>query len=246
PPPAATGTHVLFLDADDLLAPEALARLSEAAASRPGAIALMGCVWFDSDSGESTATRRCTTTAFFPKIIESNFAPPHCWLAPLDVIRRAGAFDERVSIFEDWDLWWRVGLESPPIVLVDYIGARYRQHRHSQLATTPPPKRAQGHADLMARMVTAFFTRPELLAAHGDQLFWSAWTALKVARARGIKWPELHLLTTQIRRLASEGPDCVTHLRLAVVIRRLGLPMALPFHHLVTRLAALARPLSAR
>jgi len=43
----ARGTHVLFLDADDLLAPEALAHLSESVQNRPGAVALMGCGWFD-------------------------------------------------------------------------------------------------------------------------------------------------------------------------------------------------------
>src|SRR5258708_2498018 len=41
----ARGSHVLFLDADDLLAAEALDRLSAAIAHRPGAIALMGSAW---------------------------------------------------------------------------------------------------------------------------------------------------------------------------------------------------------
>jgi hypothetical protein len=78
--------------------------------------------------------------------------------------------------FEDWDLWWRVGLEARELVWVPYVGAKYRQHPASQLATTKPADRARGHAALMARMGRAFLERPDLIDAHGEPLFWGVWT----------------------------------------------------------------------
>ena len=46
----AAGSHVLFLDADDLIWRESLARLAGALESRgPAAVAIMGCAWFESD-----------------------------------------------------------------------------------------------------------------------------------------------------------------------------------------------------
>ena len=105
----AVGTHVLFLDADDLLAPEALAVLAEAAARRPGAVALMGCAWFSSDPEHPDRSEAPTHSGFYPDIIDGNFGPPHCWLSPREVIQAAGGFCEEMRWFEDWDLWWRVG-----------------------------------------------------------------------------------------------------------------------------------------
>jgi glycosyltransferase involved in cell wall biosynthesis len=230
----ARGTHVLFLDADDLLAPEALAHLAAALEDKPGAVALMGCSWFEDNPSVPYSTRRATERVFFPAIIESNFAPPHCWLSPLDLVRRVGGFYEPLRWFEDWDMWWRVGLQDPPLVPVDYMGALYRRHAGSQLATTKMADRTRGHACLMERMATAFLARPDLLDRYGDQLFWSSWTALTRARARGVAWDELTGLAAGVRDIVRRGPRGVGRTRVGLAISLVGPKLATTLLQLVS------------
>ena len=218
----AKGTHVLFLDADDLLDREAVAHLAAALDAAPDAVALMGCRWFTSDPASPHTVKEAFERQFFPEIIESNFAPPLCWLAPLHLVQRAGGFCETLRWFEDWDLWWRVGLQEPLLIPVPYIGARYRQHPDSQLATTSPANRARGHVALITRMAEAFLQKPALIERHGDRLFWSAWTALRRAREAGVDWIELRPLGSSLRQLASRGPASITESWTARAVRLLG------------------------
>jgi glycosyltransferase involved in cell wall biosynthesis len=226
----ARGTHVLFLDADDLLEPEALERLSEALKGRPRAVAVMGCAWFAEDPRAPYQVKQPETSRYYPSIIESNLAPPHCWLAPLDVVREAGGFAVDLRWFEDWDLWWRVGLIASELVPVSYVGALYRRHPGSQLATTKLADQARGHAALMTRMVDTLLGRPDILEAHGEQLFWSAVTAYKRARQQDVPVDELSPLATAIGRLASQGSPRVRRLGLARLTRLLGVRRAGPVY----------------
>ncbi len=52
---AATGSHLFFLDADDLIEPDALERLNAAATGNPGAMILMRSIAFDDESGRATS-----------------------------------------------------------------------------------------------------------------------------------------------------------------------------------------------
>src|SRR5262249_53403007 len=151
-------------------------------------------------------------------IIGTNFGPPLCWLSPVEMIRRAGGFCEGLHWFEDWDLWWRVGLDEPELIPVNYAGARYRQHAQSQLSTTSAANRARGHTALMERMTDAFLERPTLLAQYGDVVFWSAWTALKRAKEAKVPWQELSALQRGLQRLASRGPASMKHSSTALAI----------------------------
>jgi hypothetical protein len=218
----ALGTHVLFLDADDILAPGALAHLAGALDERPEAVALMGCAWFSTmpDAPERTAMFR--HDRFFPDIIESNFAPPLCWLAPKSVVQAAGGFCETMQWFEDWDLWWRVGLEEPELVPVPFVGGCYRQHAQSQLATVTGANRARGHVALMERMVAAFLERRTALERHGAQLFWSSFAALRRARAAGVAWRELSGLSARLSDVARRGPRTITRSMTGSSVRLLG------------------------
>ena len=104
----ARGTHVLFLDADDLLSPEALEHLVSAVGERPDAVALMGCGWFRSDPGQPYFVKPALHRSFFPDIIEGNLAPVHSWLVPRRLVEAAGRFHGPLRCYEDWDFWWRV------------------------------------------------------------------------------------------------------------------------------------------
>jgi glycosyltransferase involved in cell wall biosynthesis len=218
----AQGTHVLFLDADDLLGREALAKLAAELESAPTAVAAMSCVWFTTDPSQPESTKHTSERAFYPGIIEGNLLPIHCWLAPRAVLQRAGGFAGHLKYFEDWDLWWRVGLLAPEIRVVDYPGALYRQHRTSQLATTAPPDRAKGHGVLVTRMASALLERPDLLAANGERLYWSVWSALNHCRSAGVGWQDLQPLTAVLATLARTGPAAVTSSGSARLFRWFG------------------------
>jgi hypothetical protein len=231
----ALGSHVLFLDADDLLEPTALKSLVQAVDGRPDAVAIMGCAWFSEDPAVPYSVKLPETDTFYPAIIESNLAPPHCWLAPVEVVRRAGGFYADLRWFEDWDLWWRVGLQTPVLVTVPHVGALYRRHPGSQLATTKLADQARGHAVLMARMADAFLGRPDFLALHGDQLFWSCFTALRRARAQHVPWSELTALASGLAQLSADGPASVTSSRLARSMRLVGVRVATGLYALAGR-----------
>ena len=223
----ARGSHILFLDADDMISPDALAHLAAAVEGKPNAVALMGCARFTDDPDAPHRIDEAIYSEFFPEIIDTNFGPPHCWLAPLHLVREAGGFCETMRWSEDWDLLWRLGLHASELVPVSYIGAKYRQHPNSQIATTSQANRARGHAALMARMVTAMVERPDLLDRHGARLFWGAWSALRRARARDVPWEELPDLTRAIEALATRGPAEVRSTGMARAIRWIGVRLAL-------------------
>ena len=203
----ARGSHVLFLDCDDLIAPESIARMSDALTGRPSAVGVMGCCWFEQDPAQPYDTNLVAETAFFPSVIESNLAPLHCWMAPIDLVRQAGGFYGDLVWFEDWDLWWRVGLLGVDVVPVDYFGALYRRHQKSQLATTKIADRTWGHACLMERMAAALLDRPDLLDKYGERLFWASWTALVRARRAGVAWDRLTALSDHLRELTRRIPS---------------------------------------
>jgi glycosyltransferase involved in cell wall biosynthesis len=230
----ARGSHVLFLDADDLLQPEALEHLTKALEGQPGAVALMGCSWFSDDPTAPYDTRVPRAPSFFPAIIESNLAPPHCWLSPVEVIREAGGFFAELRWYEDWDLWWRVAILGPPLVPVDYVGALYRRHQGSQLATIRLVDQMRGHAVLMGRMTQAIVARPDLLAEHGQILLWAAFTALARARSKGIAWRELEPLVASLRDVVDKGPETTRRTRLARSMRLLGVRAATTLHGLIS------------
>lgn len=223
----ARGTHLLFLDADDLIAPEALERLTAAVATRPDSIALMGCARFTTDPRSPDSVVDAATGVFFPTLIQTNLGPPHTWLAPTRIVRQAGGFYEPLQWSEDWDVLWRIGLHAAGIECVPYAGALYRQHPKSQFATMGLANRRRGHAAVMARMIPAFLERPDLLERHGSALFWGGWTAHRRARVQGVSWTELRALRRGLNDLATRGPKAVTETRTATVARLLGVRLTM-------------------
>jgi GT2 family glycosyltransferase len=223
---AASGKYVLFLDADDLLDPAAIDVLFSHARRADDGVACMGHSCFREDPSTPFLTTMPPADRFFPGIIQANFGPPHCWLTPRELIVRAGSFLTTLQYSEDWDLWWRVGMAGGKLIPVEYVGALYRRHPASQVATAGDSNRALGHARLMDRMCREFLQRPEMLREFGETLFWSAWTALHRCRRLGRSWNDLHDLAQSLQELASRGPRPVTRTMFARAIRWLGIKRA--------------------
>jgi glycosyltransferase involved in cell wall biosynthesis len=223
---AARGDYLLFLDADDLLDRRALEVLIERARSVSGGVAVMGCAYFERDPNVPFAVWMPDADQFFPKVIQANLCPIHCWLVPRDLIVQVGGFNPRIQQFEDWDLWCQVALTGAPLVRVAYAGAYYRRHASSQSDTSPSVERSQGHVSVMERLSRGILDRADFLEKYGDVLFWSAWVALHRARLRGVPWDELRPLAANLAELARRGPSTVTRTRFARMMKVLGVRYA--------------------
>lgn len=125
---AAAGHFVLFLDADDLLHREAVARLVAAAGAEGGRMAMMGVRYF-TDENDLTSGRALIPEfrgPLAPEIFVRN-QPIHGILCPKSAIVAAGGFDEALRAVEDWDLWMRVAIRGIEVANIPWCGGFYRQ-----------------------------------------------------------------------------------------------------------------------
>lgn len=122
--------YVLFLDDDDLLVPDAIARLLPGLESDPECIAVVGgCVCFD-DEGHEYSLPHPARTVKRDVWLESIFG----WVGQIwrtlfrtEVVRTAGSFASGLVMGEDRDLWLRVSRFGPVLLIPDVV-ARYRVH----------------------------------------------------------------------------------------------------------------------
>jgi len=127
---AATRPWVAFIDDDDLWAPDKLATQIEAMRSDPDAS------W--SCSAAVIVNHRMRPIRYQPPLprqdlgdvlLSRNVIPGGASGVVLDadLARRVGGFDERLSVFADWDFWIRLGLASPVVAVARPLHA-YRVH----------------------------------------------------------------------------------------------------------------------
>lgn len=222
----AKGEYLFFLDADDLVHPEAFARLLAVASEHRDGVANMGRADFTDDPQQPFRTIVPEAQEFFPAIIGGNFGPPHTWMAPKEIVLKAGGFRTDLQLFEDWDLWCRVALAGAKLATTPFVGAYYRHHSKSQMSTEPPIRKARGHAVLMQDLCLGMLKQPDLLSQHGEKLFWAAWTSLHRARNAGASWEELRGLRSAIQAVIQNGPPAVRSIRYARLMRVFGIPLA--------------------
>ena len=219
---AAHGDYLLFLDADDMLAPQSIERLTTAAQQVPGSVAVMGCILF-TDSPDAVLERHTPQmTGFFPAIIQTNFGPPHCWLVPRTLALSIGGFREDLIHSEDWEFWGRIGLTGAPLVTVPYEGALYRKHPHSQVATSPSPAIFKGRLLVCETLAAGILERPALFQDAGEALFWSLWAMLRQARQGGVSESDLGNAETLLREVARRRPAGLQHSMFRLAVRFMG------------------------
>lgn len=223
---AARGDLIVFLDADDVLERSQIERQLRAIHGVKNGVACTGYSVFHDDIAQAFAPTMPSATAFFPDVITANLAPPSCWMVPKAIVLQAGCFYSAQQYFEDWDLWWRVGMTDATLVPVHEVGFFYRQHLKSQLSTVPRPDRAYGHAWLMERMARAMLERDDLLQPHGALLFWSAWGAVQNCRALGVPWERLRLLTNVIEEIVRRKPESLHDSSMASAVEWVGVRKA--------------------
>ncbi len=138
---------LLFLDADDVLEPDALALLHAALDAEPAAVAANGLGRYVDEAGrpirpgEMEAAGRArmrlvrdrtepldpSEPTTFDVLVYENCLLIGCVLVRRQAFEACGGFDARLSRCEDWDLWIRLSLLGP-IRFVDRVVLHYRQH----------------------------------------------------------------------------------------------------------------------
>lgn len=161
----ARGQYLLFLDADDLLDPEAVERLVAAAGPAGDRMAMMGVRYFSAehDLTDGPAVIPAFHGPLAPEIFVHNH-PVHGILCPMAAIVAAGGFDESLQAVEDWDLWIRLALRGIDVVSIPWCGAFYRQ-----VAGSMSSDRSR-----MARAKCRMFGKAWAAVRDRDD-FWAAW-----------------------------------------------------------------------
>src|SRR4051794_31699721 len=142
-PPSARGGGVVFLDADDWLAPDALSRLNAALDASPDAVAASGpCAFADTGAAHSAASGD-----ILPRLLVRNlFANCGQLLLRTDAVDAADGFLPGIVYGEDWEFCIRIALQGPfasvagkdPVLLVRrHAEGAYRRLAQSPGAFTP-------------------------------------------------------------------------------------------------------------
>lgn len=127
---AARGKYLLFLDSDDLLHPDAISWLVEAASDRDDVLCAMGSRFFEDEADLATGFERTPPDAasFAAALMRGNPGPPHSYMASRSMMLKIGGFDRSLKSCEDWDAWARLIFAGASVVPIAKVGAYYRQH----------------------------------------------------------------------------------------------------------------------
>jgi glycosyltransferase involved in cell wall biosynthesis len=124
----ARGDLLLFLDADDILAPGAVERLVSAHAARGGGDRLVyGDSLFFDGCAEWPVKRKAPSGRIWRALLGGNFICCHEALVPRRLALKEAGFDECLRMSEDFDLWLRLA-RNHPFLHVPVLVARRRIH----------------------------------------------------------------------------------------------------------------------
>lgn len=121
----ACGDLALFLDDDDLLLPDHLAKLVAALHAQPDAVAAFADVEMGHDEAGRWHALHTFNAAFDPiRLLFENYLPIH---AVLFRHTTGLQLDESFDLFEDWDFWLQLA-QTARFVHAPGVSARYRVH----------------------------------------------------------------------------------------------------------------------
>ena len=142
----ARGTYIQFLDADDLLAPDKIG-LQMHALKQSGPDVLASASWsrFTHDPAQAVFVPQAVAEArtgveFLQRHYETgSMMQPAAWLAPRELLDRAGPWDESLSLNDDGEYFARVMLTARGLVHVEQARCYYRSGVASSLSRRTDP-----------------------------------------------------------------------------------------------------------
>jgi glycosyltransferase involved in cell wall biosynthesis len=167
---ASSGGYLLFLDADDLLHPQAIEWLMQEMGGRLDRLCVMGVRQFERDPGIGEDRLLPRNTPALPRLFYDNFAPPLAFLCSRKMFQDIGGFETDLSVWscEDWDVWLRMALHGCELGTVWRIGGFYRRHAGS--VSTNPKRTEQATIRVLTRAIEQIRHDPELLRQWGSHL----------------------------------------------------------------------------
>ena len=124
----ARGVYLKFLDADDHLHPDQLARQVEALAGRTDRVSLTTVRLYRDGAPDNFLDHVPRATALLPDLFRPlDWGNLSGWLIPAELARAAGGFDVSLQGHEDWYFLVRLGLQAPELFTDRRVGAYYRQ-----------------------------------------------------------------------------------------------------------------------
>jgi glycosyltransferase involved in cell wall biosynthesis len=140
----ARGAYLKFLDSDDYLHPEQIARQMEALAGRDDAVSFTACRLFRDGQPEQYQDHLPQAKALLPELFTGmDWGSILCYLFPRKLVDAVGGFAEGVHHAEDWYFAVRVGMHDPELKLDPRIGCYYRQRAGSASANRTAWTRSQ-------------------------------------------------------------------------------------------------------
>ena len=126
---AASGKYLFFLDADDAIVPDALARLVAVAEGHADPLVVMGWQPFETNPDQPSGPARLPLegAALVRSMLSHCHGPPHAFLSTRAAFDRVGGFDSSLSGCADWDYWLRLMLAGQSLLQAPFVGALYRQ-----------------------------------------------------------------------------------------------------------------------
>jgi glycosyltransferase involved in cell wall biosynthesis len=166
----AQGEFFKFLDADDWLTPNAIAKQRAAFDEVAVQDAHLGFVYSDimrvdaegkpSHEYSVATARRVLNGDLFPSLLIGGYFPPLAVLLAGRVLEKVGVFDETLKGTEDWELWLRIAAEGFTGFFVPEKLAYYRTH------TTNLSGQSAHMADAERAALTTIVTRYPQRTAH--------------------------------------------------------------------------------
>jgi glycosyltransferase involved in cell wall biosynthesis len=129
------GDYIQWLDADDLLAPDKIARQMEAALQCPGKRTLFSSAWgsFYYRPAKARFVPSALWESLSPiawlllKFARALYMPPATWLVSREVTKAAGPWDTRISLDDDGEYFCRVIAASNGIQFIPEARTYYRK-----------------------------------------------------------------------------------------------------------------------